>query len=183
MNPPQPGRQHQDADGGCYLPCRLQLRGNSVHTQARTLCRWQERIARVFRAYLYVLTVLAVHLLRMCWENEVPLLVNMMIKLPFPDTTYAQIFTPDKKITITPIVPPTDRYANRAKNIKNKPKINEDPKDTMLRQYKVCTVTAGPLPGAYIPEVCRYHCSARLTPHSRWCRRRLIILLFLYMEA
>ncbi|CAN0429318.1 unnamed protein product, partial [Laminaria digitata] len=28
------------------------------------------------------------------------------------------------------------RYANRAKNIKNKPKINEDPKDTMLRQYK-----------------------------------------------
>jgi Kinesin motor domain len=30
----------------------------------------------------------------------------------------------------------TLRYANRAKNIKNKPKINEDPKDTMLRQYK-----------------------------------------------
>lgn len=29
------------------------------------------------------------------------------------------------------------RYANRAKNIKNKPKINEDPKDAMLRQYKV----------------------------------------------
>lgn len=30
----------------------------------------------------------------------------------------------------------TLRYANRAKNIKNKPKINEDPKDTMLRQYQ-----------------------------------------------
>ncbi|CBN76893.1 conserved unknown protein [Ectocarpus siliculosus] len=30
----------------------------------------------------------------------------------------------------------TLRYANRAKNIKNKPKINEDPKDAMLRQYK-----------------------------------------------
>jgi hypothetical protein len=28
----------------------------------------------------------------------------------------------------------TLRYANRAKNIKNKPKINEDPKDTMLRE-------------------------------------------------
>ena len=28
------------------------------------------------------------------------------------------------------------RYANRAKNIKNKPKINEDPKDAMLRQYQ-----------------------------------------------
>eukprot|EP00041_Stephanoeca_diplocostata_P030025 m.898985 g.898985 ORF g.898985 m.898985 type:complete len:797 (+) comp23676_c0_seq11:175-2565(+) len=30
----------------------------------------------------------------------------------------------------------TLRYANRAKNIKNKPKINEDPKDAMLRAYQ-----------------------------------------------
>jgi len=29
----------------------------------------------------------------------------------------------------------TLRYASRAKNIKNKPKVNEDPKDTMLREY------------------------------------------------
>ena len=29
----------------------------------------------------------------------------------------------------------TLRYANRAKNIKNKPKINEDPKDAMLREF------------------------------------------------
>jgi len=29
----------------------------------------------------------------------------------------------------------TLRYANRAKQIKNKPKINEDPKDALLRQY------------------------------------------------
>lgn len=29
----------------------------------------------------------------------------------------------------------TLRYANRAKNIKNKPKINEDPKDALIRQY------------------------------------------------
>ena len=28
------------------------------------------------------------------------------------------------------------RYANRAKSIKNKPKINEDPKDAMIREYK-----------------------------------------------
>ena len=28
------------------------------------------------------------------------------------------------------------RYANRAKNIKNKPKINEDPKDALLRAYQ-----------------------------------------------
>lgn len=30
----------------------------------------------------------------------------------------------------------TLRYANRAKNIKNKPKINEDPKDAMIRKYQ-----------------------------------------------
>lgn len=30
----------------------------------------------------------------------------------------------------------TLRYANRAKNIKNTPKINEDPKDALLREYQ-----------------------------------------------
>ncbi len=30
----------------------------------------------------------------------------------------------------------TLRYANRAKNIKNKPKINEDPKDALLRTFQ-----------------------------------------------
>ncbi len=29
-----------------------------------------------------------------------------------------------------------NRYANRAKNIKNKPKINEDPKDALLREFQ-----------------------------------------------
>lgn len=29
----------------------------------------------------------------------------------------------------------TPRYASRAKNIKNQPKINEDPKDALLREY------------------------------------------------
>ena len=29
----------------------------------------------------------------------------------------------------------TLRYADRAKRIKNQPKVNEDPKDTLLRQY------------------------------------------------
>jgi len=28
------------------------------------------------------------------------------------------------------------RFANRAKSIQNKPKINEDPKDALLRQYQ-----------------------------------------------
>ena len=30
----------------------------------------------------------------------------------------------------------TLRYANRAKHIENKPKINEDPKDAMLREFQ-----------------------------------------------
>lgn len=30
----------------------------------------------------------------------------------------------------------TLRYANRAKNIKNKARINEDPKDALLRQFQ-----------------------------------------------
>jgi kinesin family member 3A len=30
----------------------------------------------------------------------------------------------------------TLRYANRAKSIKNKPRINEDPKDAMMREYQ-----------------------------------------------
>lgn len=29
------------------------------------------------------------------------------------------------------------RYANRAKNIKNKPRINEDPKDALLREFQL----------------------------------------------
>lgn len=30
----------------------------------------------------------------------------------------------------------TLRYADRAKSIKNKPRINEDPKDALLREYE-----------------------------------------------
>ena len=30
----------------------------------------------------------------------------------------------------------TLRYASRAKAIKNKPRVNEDPKDTLLKQYE-----------------------------------------------
>ena len=35
-----------------------------------------------------------------------------------------------------PPPPSPPRYANRAKNIKNKPRINEDPKDAMLREFQ-----------------------------------------------
>jgi kinesin family protein 3/17 len=40
----------------------------------------------------------------------------------------------------------TLRYANRAKNIKNKPKINEDPKDAMLRE---CVLSNPPVTSRY----------------------------------
>lgn len=54
----------------------------------------------------------------------------------------------------------TLRYANRAKNIKNKPRINEDPKDAMLREFteeiarlKAQLAAGGALsPGASIEE-------------------------------
>lgn len=36
----------------------------------------------------------------------------------------------------------TLRYANRAKNITNKPRINEDPKDAMLREFQVGSLLA-----------------------------------------
>ena len=45
----------------------------------------------------------------------------------------------------------TLRYANRAKNIQNKPKINEDPKDALLRQYQDEIET--PTPGDLIMKV------------------------------
>ncbi len=47
----------------------------------------------------------------------------------------------------------TLRYANRAKNIKNKPKINEDPKDAMLRSLQEeverlkAALSGAPMPG------------------------------------
>lgn len=55
----------------------------------------------------------------------------------------------------------TLRYANRAKNIKNKPKINEDPKDAMLRQFQeeiqrlkaqLAQIGGGALPNAAVVQ-------------------------------
>ena len=54
----------------------------------------------------------------------------------------------------------TLRYANRAKNIKNKPVINEDPKDALLREYKqqieelkaMLAAGGGGAPGALAPS-------------------------------
>ena len=54
----------------------------------------------------------------------------------------------------------TLRYANRAKNIKNKPKINEDPKDAMLREYQSeiqkLKLLLEQQPGATIGELGRF---------------------------
>lgn len=53
----------------------------------------------------------------------------------------------------------TLRYANRAKNIKNKPKINEDPKDALLRQYQEeiqrlkGVIASGGMPGLSIYDI------------------------------
>ncbi|XP_076450542.1 osmotic avoidance abnormal protein 3-like isoform X2 [Babylonia areolata] len=57
----------------------------------------------------------------------------------------------------------TLRYANRAKNIKNKPKINEDPKDALLRQYqeeiqKLKAMLLGQIP---IPQEAAVNVSSR----------------------
>ena len=73
-----------------------------------------------------------------------------------------------KTIMIAAVSPASDnyeetlstlRYANRAKNIKNKPIINEDPKDTLLREYaeeikKLKDMLEGKIPqGGYNPSV------------------------------
>ncbi|XP_032903955.1 kinesin-like protein KIF17 [Amblyraja radiata] len=52
----------------------------------------------------------------------------------------------------------TLRYANRAKNIKNKPRINEDPKDALLREYQeeikqLKALLAGQLGNDYLSNV------------------------------
>ncbi|XP_054162306.1 osmotic avoidance abnormal protein 3-like [Oppia nitens] len=46
----------------------------------------------------------------------------------------------------------TLRYANRAKNIKNKPKINEDPKDALLREYQQEIIRLKSLINGQIPD-------------------------------
>lgn len=49
---------------------------------------------------------------------------------------YKEIKSIDKKILYKEGLFIICRYANRAKAIKNKPKINEDPKDALLREFQ-----------------------------------------------
>lgn len=66
--------------------------------------------------------------------------------VPFANTTGQDSLGGNTKTLMIACISPADdnydetlstlRYANRAKNIQNKPKINEDPKDAMLREYQ-----------------------------------------------
>lgn len=54
----------------------------------------------------------------------------------------------------------TLRYANRAKSIQNRPRINEDPKDPLLREYheeikQLCALISGQLGNANLS--CEHH--------------------------
>lgn len=56
----------------------------------------------------------------------------------------------------------TLRYANRAKNIKNKPRINEDPKDALLREYQeeikqLKALLAGQHGNGNLSVICIFH--------------------------
>jgi len=72
------------------------------------------------------------------------------VHIPYRDSKLTRLLQDSlggntKTIMIAAISPAADnydetlstlRYANRAKNIKNKPKVNEDPKDAMLREFQ-----------------------------------------------
>jgi len=68
----------------------------------------------------------------LCWDGDAV--------RPVPSVVFQSQTTLDNALTTTqppnhpPLNPP--RYANRAKNITNKPHINEDSKDAMLREFQ-----------------------------------------------
>lgn len=64
----------------------------------------------------------------------------------------------------------TLRYANRAKNIKNKPVVNEDPKDAMLRDMeKEMAQLRARLAGDGAAEVCRPNCIMKSCSRAATC--------------
>lgn len=83
--------------------------------------------------------------------NVISALVNAKVKhVPYRDSRLTRLLQDslggNTKTLMVACLSPADnnydetlstlRYANRAKNIKNKPKINEDPKDALLRAYQ-----------------------------------------------
>ena len=80
----------------------------------------------------------------------------------------------------------TLRYANRAKNITNKPHINEDPKDAMLREFQgeiarlkaqLLTKEQAPIPPRTVEQVlalaAQHHCSCDTASCSLHCTNTL----------
>ena len=82
--------------------------------------------------------------------NVISSLVDNKPHIPYRDSKLTRLLQDalggNSKTVMIATVSPADynaeetistlRYANRAKNIKNKPKINEDPKDTQIREYQ-----------------------------------------------
>lgn len=83
--------------------------------------------------------------------NVISALVNSKVKhIPYRDSRLTRLLQDslggNTKTLMVACLSPADnnydetlstlRYANRAKNIKNKPKINEDPKDVLLKEYQ-----------------------------------------------
>lgn len=73
----------------------------------------------------------------------------------------------------------TLRYANRAKNIKNKARINEDPKDALLRQFqkeieelkKKLEEGEIPLPAGVCLDKCSPCLSVKILPYLKMSRK------------
>ena len=86
----------------------------------------------------------------------------------------------------------TLRYANRAKNIKNKPKINEDPKDAMLREYQeeiqklkdlLEKQPQGSVPGARAYLQSQYRCLLNIVSNLRDLQHTAWKALFYFLDA
>ena len=86
----------------------------------------------------------------------------------------------------------TLRYANRAKNIKNKPKINEDPKDAMLREYQeeiqklkdlLEKQPQGSVPGARAYLQSQYRCLLYIVSNLRDLQQTAWTALVYFLDA
>jgi hypothetical protein len=85
-----------------------------------------------------------------CLGNVISALVEAKSHIPYRDSKLTRLLQDslggNSKTVMIANMGPADhnfdesvstlRYASRAKNIKNKPKINEDPKDAMIRSYQ-----------------------------------------------
>ena len=77
----------------------------------------------------------------------------------------------------------TLRYANRAKNIKNKARINEDPKDALLRQFQkeIEELKKKLEEGNHSVPAPVWSCCSVVLSLSRYCSVRLKMFSFSYV--